>query len=171
MYKGPYAWLTIGAGKSPKMYKANAGLAVGIIPTVQFRKNVISLRALGSYENPLPLDSKYYGYDEWINDVSVLYGRCYKSTRFFASASAGLGRVRGMRRGDLLGCSGMENCHYERLDFSTVGLALDSQLFMQAPFIGFGIYLFGNINAEESFAGFLVSFQFGYTKKLLRPTE
>jgi hypothetical protein len=168
LYKGPYFWMTIGLGKTPNEFKGNHGLAAGIAPTVQVGKNVFSLRLLGSSENPLPVASSYYGYDEWLDDISILYGRCYKSARFFAAVSAGLGRVRGMRRGILIGCADYENCHYEEHKFKTIGLALESQLFIQAPIIGFGINLVGNINNHDSFAGFLISFQLGYTKKFLR---
>jgi hypothetical protein len=127
----------------------------------QSGKNLLSFRYLRNEEfQILGADSP----SETVWDVGVLYGRIAKASYGFASISAGISLVGGVRRGRYLSSSGgwFGTSYYEENDFITVGIPVEAQLFWTPlPFFGIGFYGFANLNTEKSFVGALLCIQFG----------
>ena len=152
-----YVWSTIGLGVSPNISKEYAGPAAGFVLSGQFAQNIFSVRALGAaefyMEGPSPSEHVY--------DISLLYGRCYKSDMFFLSLETGLSKVGGLNRGVKISDDGAEGDVYERCYFNTIGVPFAMQAFIMTPYIGFGAYVFANVNNKNSYAGFLICLQVG----------
>lgn len=91
-----------------------------------------------------PIKSEIY------RDYSFLAGFYSKGRVGYASLGAGLG---------------MDSGRFEKdgklEDFSTIGLPLESQVFLTLPFVGLGLVGMANINSERSTWGFTISLQFG----------
>jgi len=101
---------------------------------------------------------------ETVWDVGVLYGRIAKASYGFASVSAGISLVGGVRRGRYLSSSGgwFGTRYFEEKNFITVGIPVEAQLFWTPlAFFGIGLYGFANLNIEKSFVGALLCIQFG----------
>ena len=89
-----------------------------------------------------------------ISELSGLYGLSTKSKWFLASLSSGFGII-----------IGKQKTNNEEHSFSTVGLPLESQLFIRPlPAIGFGITIFANVNSKKSYTGILFCLQLGKLK-------
>lgn len=153
-------WINGGPGAS------SAGLSAGLSFSHLNGKHLITVRSTYNEEliifGPSPAES--------IWDVGVMYGRSAKSKYGFASVSAGLGLVGGVKRGTYLG-DNLDDGYgwfvikidrYEKDEFVTLGFPAEIQAFW-TPLskLGIGITLYGNLNPEKSFAGFLVSIQIG----------
>ena len=99
-----------------------------------------------------------------------MYGGIAKSKYGFASLSAGLGLVGGVKRGSYLGSNfqgryawfAIVTEQYEENKFLTLGIPAEIQAFW-TPFskLGISFTLYGNLNPEKPFAGLLVSIQIG----------
>ena len=152
-----FLWSTIGIGISPNISKEYAGPAAGFVLSGQFDQNICSVRALGATEFYMVGPSPY----EHVYDISLLYGRCCKSDMFFLSLETGLSKVGGLNRGVKIIHEGAEGDVYERRYFNTIGLPFAMQTFIMTPYIGFGAYVFANVNNKNSYAGFLICFQIG----------
>jgi hypothetical protein len=148
-------WLNLGIGGSTH------GLAGLISMSVQNDIHLITFRYVSSTEfvilGPTPSESVW--------DISILYGRFWKSRLAMVSISGGLGLVGGIRRGDYIRSDGWFSSKYQKCPFSTVGFPVDIQLFwMPSRFLGFSIQGFANLNSEESFYGFVLGLQVGRLK-------
>jgi hypothetical protein len=142
------------------------GLSSGANFSHQSGKKLISVRA--TYNEELNIFGPSPSEQAW--DVGVMYGRIAKSKYGFASISAGLGLVNGVKRGRYIdddfqgryGWFAIVIDRYEKIDFLTLGIPAEIQAFW-TPFskLGIGITLYGNFNPEKSFAGLLVSIQIG----------
>ena len=153
-----YFWLSLGVGEGTNFDSEYAWLAGGIMPSLQYKNNMFNIRQSVLFEfmmeGPTP--------DQYIIDTSFLFGRCIKSHYYYISLSTGPGFIRGVERGKFLGDPGVESYEHEELPFKTIGVSLDLQLFIITPIIGFGGYLFYNINTEQSYFSLLVCLQFGH---------
>jgi hypothetical protein len=153
-------WINAGIGV------CSFGLSSGANFSHQSGKKLITVRA--TYNEELTIFGPSPSEQAW--DVGVMYGRIAKSKYGFASISAGLGLVGGVKRGRYLdddfqgryGWFAIVIDRYEKIDFLTLGIPAEIQAFW-TPFskLGIGITLFGNLNPEKSFAGLLVSIQIG----------
>ena len=132
------AWVSAGIGF------ASRGPAGHIAGTYQRGGNLLSARAAG----PVAV----FGDELW--DVGLLYGRGLISGLVQASVNAGVGLVGGRTR---------EGIHDEGEALpTTFGVPIAVELFFRpAPVIGLGLYGFGNVNREESFAGITAAVQLG----------
>jgi len=130
----------------------------------QSGKNLLSFRYLRNEEFHIFLTDSPL---ETVWDVGVLYGRIAKASYGFASISAGISLVGGVRRGRYLSSSGgwfvwFGTNYYEENGFITVGIPVEAQLFWTPlAFFGIGFYGFANLNIEKSFVGALLCIQFG----------
>jgi len=153
-------WINGGLGVS------SAGLSSGVGFSHQTGKQLITVRS--TYNEELNIFGPSPAERVW--DVGVMYGRIAKSKYGFASVSAGLGLVGGVKRGTYLGDNLDDDYgwfvikidRYEKDKFVTLGFPAEIQAFW-TPLskLGIGITLYGNLNPEKSFAGFLVSIQIG----------
>ena len=94
-------------------------------------------------------------------DFSVLYGKkkILNDETAFLSIGIGPGLIKGHRHGKLTDC-----CSHERIPFQTLGLSFEAQAFITSRYVGFGTYLFANVNNEWNVYGFLFCLQFGKLK-------
>ena len=149
--KPTLAWLNLGLG----IYSSQ-GLSGGISVSGCFRNSLVSVRYVNNSEFTL-----FKNLDETVWDLGILYGTSAKASYGMASISGGIALVGGVRRGKLL-ARGFLSEEYEAVKFSAVGFSIESQLFWTPdPSLGVGIYAFGNINGEQSFAGALLCLQIG----------
>jgi hypothetical protein len=131
-------WLSTGMGW------ATRGPAGHLAGTYQFGGHLLSARGAGTIA--------VFGDELW--DLGLLYGRSLVTGVVHASFGAGVGVVGGETRESIHGDS-------ESLP-TTVGVPLELQLFLRPlPVIGIGLYGFGNVNREESFAGVSAAIQLG----------
>ena len=153
-----YFWVTLGVGRNPDLYPKYSTISAAIIPTLQFNNNIFSLRCLGLIEfimeGPDP--------EQYIKEISLLYGRCFKREIYNLSASVGIGYLDGLERGERLGTPGVESYKYESFPFNTFGLSIDTNTFIITPILGFGINLNANINNKRSYWGILLCMQLGH---------
>jgi len=99
---------------------------------------------------------------EYIIEIGPLYGRSIIKTKdYFCSISFGVSIIKGVKRGNFLRNKGYEINYYEKLTFCEIGIPLEMQLFMISPYLGIGLDIFGNLNRERSYGGFLFCFQVG----------
>ena len=148
------SWLNLGLGVG------SIGLSAGASFSYNFGSSLISIRSVANSEfkifGPSPSENVW--------DLGVLYGRSAKASYGVASISGGIAIVGGVRRGRYLGSTGgfFSSDKYESLTFSTIGIPIEGQLFWTPfSFFGIGIYGFGNLNPEQSFAGALLCLEFG----------
>jgi|GEM_PF-988962 len=136
--RGTRAWVSGGVGF------ASRGPAGHLAGTYQFGGNLLSVRGAGTIA--------VFGDELW--DVGLLYGRAFVSGLVHASASAGVGLVGGQTR---------EGIHDEGEALpTTFGVPIAAELFFRPmPVLGLGLYGFGNVNREESFAGITAAVQLG----------
>ncbi len=153
-------WINAGIGV------CSFGLSSGANFSHQFGKKLITIRA--TYNEELNIFGPSPSEQAW--DAGVMYGGIAKSKYGFASISAGLGLVCGVKRGryiddnrdDSYGWFFIKIDQYEKIDFLTLGIPTEIQAFW-TPFskLGIGVTLYGNLNPEKPFAGLLVSIQIG----------
>ena len=146
------AWFDLGIGGS------NRGVTSQVSFSVQKGIHLITIRHIYNTEfnifGPSP--------SETVWDISMLYGRSWKSKSAMVSISGGLGLVGGVRRGDYICSDGWFSSKYQKCPFSTIGLPLDVQLiWMPFRFLGLGIQGFANLNSEKSFHGLVANLQIG----------
>ena len=133
-----FAWVNLGFGGS------SGGFSVGINGSYQFRYHIISLRTLYNAEWSLTSTPDESG------DIGLLYGLSSKKKKTFVSISTGISRV-----------VGSINTHSKEMDYVTLGIPIELQLFLTGKQFGIGIYGFANINRESSFVGALFCIQLG----------
>lgn len=163
---GHFFWVNGGFGGSSVhggLGSHPGALSFGGSLCYQSGKNLLSFRYLRNVEfqilgPDLPIEKVW--------DVGVLcgrIGRIAKASYGFASISAGISLVGGVRRGRYLGNTGwFGSSYYEENDFITVGIPVEAQLFWTLPaFSGIVFYVFANLNKEKSFVGALLCIQFG----------
>ena len=153
-------WINAGVGV------CSFGLSSGANFSHQSGKKLITVRA--TYNQELTIFGPTPSEEAW--DVGVMYGGIAKSKYGFASISAGLGLVGGVKRGSYLGSNfqgryawfAIITEQYKENNFLTLGIPAEIQAFW-TPFskVGIGFTLYGNLNLEKSFAGLLISIQIG----------
>ena len=146
-------WVNAGIGPT------TSGLSYGLGATYQKANNVLSIRfsyaeeASGSGNTPR----------EYVQELSLLYGINIAAANELTSFAAGLSLVKGRDRGRYLySSSGFFGTikYHESLDFQTVGLAMETQLFWRPlSFLGIGIIIHGNVNTKRTFAGGILCLQ------------
>jgi hypothetical protein len=156
-------WVVGGMGVGfAKLGGRAGGFASGASLSYHTGGNLFSIRYIfaektsassSRFGGPTPLESVW--------DLGVLYGICTKTASNFASLSAGLGLVGGVRRRKFLG-NNLFSDEYEGLTFHTFGIPIEGQLFLTpSSFVGIGFIGFGNINKEKSFGGVLLCVRLG----------
>jgi len=152
-----FGWVNLGLGGS------SYGISFGINGSYQIKKNLISLRYINNVEFVLLCSTP-----NKIRDLGLLYGLSAKKSKGFASISIGISHVENIRRGKLISCSSsggwFSTCTYEELNYTTLGIPIEAQLFLTGKYVGIGIYGFANLNPESSFFGALLCIQLGKLK-------
>jgi hypothetical protein len=132
------AWVSGGLGW------ASRGPAGHLAASYQSGGNLLSARGSGTIA--------VFGDPLW--DLGLVYGRRLVSGGVHASLGAGVGAVGGETRESIHGDS-------EPLA-TTFGVPIEIQLSLRPlPVLGIGLYGFGNVNREESFAGVTAAVQIG----------
>lgn len=162
--KNHYSWLDFGIGAT------TYGIAADLGYYKELNKGLLSLRFIPNSE-----DTKYgIAPAESVWDAGILYGRLKKMSSGFASISAGVAAVGGVRRGKLVSQTTIGNYPsfytYEKLTYFTLGIPLEAQIcwiaFPKTSYnflhqTSFGIKAVANINSKKSFIGGLICIQFG----------
>jgi hypothetical protein len=135
---GSRAWVSGGLGW------ASRGPAGHLAVSYQSGGNLLSARGSGTIA--------VFGDPLW--DLGLVYGRRLVSGGVHASIGAGVGAVGGETR---------ESIHGDPEPLATtLGVPIEVQLSLRpVPILGIGLYGFGNVNREESFAGVTVAIQIG----------
>jgi hypothetical protein len=104
---------------------------------------------------PLPPQSR--------TDAAVLFGAIQTADHGFLTASAGLGVVHSVKRGELLPYrpGTLDWPTHESLSNTTVGLALSAKAVLSTPHAGIGLECFGNVNRKASFVGLALTLDIG----------
>ena len=148
---GAYISAGLGAGGEGLAGLASLGYRHG--------NRVVTLRVATTDElnilGPLPSQSR--------SDVSVLVGRIVPGRYGFATASAGLGLVHTVRRGQYLRSDPgfLWPVYHERLSETTAGLALSAKAVLSTRYAGIGLEGFGNLNPKASFVGLAMTLDVG----------
>ena len=151
--------LNAGIGPSFKAFDDDRAPSGALFFSYQLGDNIFSVRFFGTIEPKIMYDINPI---EYILDYSLLFGKVLKEGAYgYCSASLGIGMAKGLRRGKFLGEPGVESYEYEKLPFKYIGFTIDTQLFITTPFMGFGLYLFTNINDERTYYGYLFCLQIG----------
>ena len=154
----PYAWFNMGVGGS------SFGLASELSMNYQKNQHLFTVRYVNNVENCVictesPLLKTY--------DFGLLYGISSRNGGSAdASISCGLSLVGYTERGNYLNSDGQlfGTSYYEEISGYTIGIPVESQLFLHGKSIGIGLVAFGNLNAHRSYAGLLLCLQIGGLK-------
>ncbi len=151
------ASLWIDAGMGP----TTSGFSYGLGATHQQANSVVSIRFFYAEEGSGSGNAPR----EYVQELSLLYGINISAPNGLTSFAAGVSLVKGRDRGKYLySSSGFFGIikHHESLDFQTVGLAMETQLFWRPlTFLGIGLNIHGNINVKRTFAGAILCLQLG----------
>jgi hypothetical protein len=151
-------WFTTSAGGS------SAGLAFGLSLSYVNGPVIYSARFTRSQELPQSLLFEPEP-REHTQDIGLMVGLVGRSgSKAVASASIGVGYVSGVRRGDKLedeGYSFFVSYDFEKITFSTVGLLLQSDIYMSNKL---GLSFFGSVNDKCSYGGVLLTASLGRNK-------
>ena len=142
-------WMNIGLGMN------SLGSYSGIVSiSAMIPKTLITLRAIQNSERT----SQSEGSGEFF-DIAFLIGSAQMSSGRFFSIAAGISKVSGYR---YIGPTGPYNSGMKESINSTLGLPVEMQFFFRpGENYGLGIYVYGNINMEQSFGGVTFCVQFG----------
>ncbi len=143
-------WLNIGVGPG-KVIEQFEGSIVGSFTYASNRK-LVTLRYIyskASYQR-IDYDEVYPLQLERVTEVSLLLGAMKKRRFAFTSLAVGLGYV-----------EGKSESLNQFQNFRTIGVALESQLFLTLPGLGVGIYGYSNINPQTITYGFNIAVQMG----------
>ena len=140
-----FLWVNFGLGFSS--VTGSLGGSTGSNVSYQIRKSIFSFRFVHSNEMNLlwgspDLDSNW--------DLGLLYGLSFRKSFGFVSMSTGISYV---------GLNIYEDG--KETQYTTVGLPIETQLFLTWKHVGIGIYGLANINSKSSFAGGLICIQLG----------
>ena len=155
-FKNPekYGWLSFGLGAG------GGGIAGGLNLSYLKNNHYFSLR------NVVVSHLTLYGSQEVTEsagDVSFLYGSCKRNKNTFSSVGFGLGIVTGTAERDYFE-DGLEEIteHGKERRYRVIGIPFEVQFRINIfSFIGIGLYGFGNVNKEKSYAGVLVCLYLG----------
>lgn len=140
----PAFWIAAGIGPSSLGFIAGSANA-----SVHLDPVLISARATANAQD-------LFGGDEFY-DAAALVGIGAAEGAGFASIAIGVGWVWGSRwapgPGWFDGTRSPVN--------GTLGFPLEAQVSLRGAAVGFGLYLFANLNAEQSFTGLTINLQLG----------
>ncbi|MHA2284186.1 MAG: hypothetical protein ACXAC5_25385 [Promethearchaeota archaeon] len=142
------AWVNLGVGPG-KVIDLFEGSALGSF-TYAFNRRLVTARYI--YSEAIfsdPEGVKPYQFEN-VTELSLLYGAMTKRRFAFASVAIGFGFVNGEKRNP----GGSKNS-------KIIGIALESQLFLTLPALGFGVYGYSNINPATVTYGFNIAVQMG----------
>lgn len=131
--------------------------AGAVVLGIQWNFGVLSVRAAGTAE---PLVLNFSTVDERAFDRAVLVGFCTRNEFSKVSASIGYGVVEGVLEGAPIEDSDIFNDH-EAIPYRVNGIPWEVQLLVKYRYIGFGLYLYGNLNEVRSFWGTTLMLQLG----------
>ncbi len=134
-----------------------------------YDKNQFNFRIIDSSEDFFSMCCPDQRPTEYFTEYDVQYGKKIVYTQYFDMVVlGGLSYLYGLRRGKLLKkyyAHPGEECgdysEYEKVNYTTVGIPIDIQFNLKYYLLGIGIHLISNINPENSYYGFLFSFQLG----------
>jgi hypothetical protein len=159
-------FINIGFGDATIHHQTNS--ALGIELGFVYKKQIFSIRGIHLKEALSKANT--IGSIEKIIDVGFLYGRQLDfGGILLISASAGIAYTGGVVRGDVIyrtynpiSIFTFYTDHYEEKTFQTIGLPLQIEIIPGARYkLGFSFILFGNINQNYSYGGFLVCLRLG----------
>jgi hypothetical protein len=95
--------------------------------------------------------------------VSLLVGRIVPGRYGFVTASAGLGLVHSIKRGQYLRSDPgfLGAVYHERLSETTAGVALSAKAVLSTRYAGVGLEGFANLNPKASFVGLAMTVDVG----------
>jgi len=138
-------WGNYGVGAS------NVGVSAVLSASLQFNRNLISTRFIGSGPLFIVPDSGITA----LYDVGILYGRVLERSKFgFVSIAAGISYLD-------IDYLDIYSVDLPSLHVQTIGIPIEIQLFLTSKWIGAGIYGFANLNLEQPVIGAAISLQFG----------
>ena len=118
-------WISAGIGAGT--YKTASGLSLSL----QQGNHLYSVRFVAVSETSI-LDFFPDTYpSEYVQNISVLYGRVTKSEGSVFAYSIGIGSVEGVKRGDYIGTVLFQGETYEKINYSTLGIPLEFKYFGQ----------------------------------------
>jgi len=151
----------VGGGVANLRFSQERGsIALGVSVCRTNGSSLITIRYI--YNREIVLFSPSPPETAW--EIGALYGGMVASSLGFASLSAGVSLVGGVRRGRVLfergGAWSFESfTDYEEVTFHTVGFPLDARLvWTPTPYFGVGLKGFANLNSEDPYLGVLLCF-------------
>jgi hypothetical protein len=151
-------WATAGIGRG--FMPGSGSLAGKIALSYQQGAHLYTVRVFSVSEFAIGVEHNLPSPDQWLVDYAVMYGRAWHRPTAYWSVSAGLGFVRGARRGALL--NPLNLLDHESIGITTLGIAFDAHMFaVPVPHIGIGIAASSNLNPQKSFAGIMVCLHIG----------
>ena len=140
-------WVNGGLG-----WSSLGSLAESANVSFQYEKFLVSLRTTGSNEG-------LFG-GTTLHDFGLLIGLTSIRTEWHSSVAIGIAMVSGYRdNSGLFSFGDVESRHHIS---PKIGLPIEAQLFLRpTDSMGFGAYLYANINAEQPFGGITFCLQFG----------
>lgn len=101
-------------------------------------------------------------FDEWSNNVSILYGVSTTSQSLQFSIAAGVGYILHQGKGAFISEDSLGISHYQEIRKGELCIPVQAQMIFAFPtFFGFGITVFANLARDFTNYGFLGTFQFG----------
>ncbi len=147
-------WVNGGVGLSSL---GSVGLSANL--SVQYGEILFSMRTTRNIES---LDA--FTRSVVLNDLGLLIGFASKKSELHSSISIGVALVTGYQFEPLNPFPLVfDDGNVEGHDISSkIGIPIEAQFFLRSSsYIGFGVYMYANINAVQSFAGITLSLQLG----------
>jgi hypothetical protein len=144
------AWIKAGVGN------CFFGLTSGVSFAYSFGNNIFSLRFISANEFVFNVEGIY---DEPLlsyQELGITYGRAYREKNVVWSCAAGLGFVSGANRGRL-----EKDRTYERIQLSGLCIPFEAGFRIELWHLGIGGSLFGSINSERTFCGWMLEIYVG----------
>jgi len=139
------------------MQSSFGGITGVIMPTWQYQKHSVSLRYSNTVE-PLMDGPKP---DRYLNETSILYGRCKKGHFYYYALSAGPGFIQGVKRGELIDPP-LKYDAYEKKTFATFGLSVNAQTSLITPYFGLGLNVCCHLNSVQPIWSILLGLHVGH---------
>jgi hypothetical protein len=152
-----FFWGNLGMGFSNYIF------SLVLSASLEVDRHLLSIRALSAFEFLSAQQPDVYA-----KEYGILYGRVLRGKFSFASIAAGISYVSGVKRGKFLYREWITD-YYEEVDFQTIGVPIEIQLFFTVYLIGAGVYGFANLNNRASFIGFALCLQLGKLSSPLLP--
>ncbi|MBK6765072.1 MAG: hypothetical protein IPG71_01830 [bacterium] len=145
-----YFWLGLGGGASKQTEEVSGAFAWNL--NLASNDRIITLRNLYSFGAEAHAEDGEFIEAHGVGEWGVLYGYRFRKSIFSGTASAGLAYVSGAVVNDL-----------QVESVNTVGVPVSVQASLQPlPVLGLTAEVYGNLNAADSFGGYMLGLQLGW---------